>query len=60
LLAEYHGAEPKVLRPTALVKKERKEKQAQADAMAEAQIAEQQGKGQQALNEGGVPLQAVR
>jgi Bacteriophage head to tail connecting protein len=59
LLAEYHGAEPKILKSDAVVKKDRKQRQELATRQAEATVAEQEGKAVQANAEGGVPLRSV-
>lgn len=55
LLAEYHGAEPKVLKSEKEMKRLRRDQEQNEQDMAEGQIAEQVGKGQAALQEGGPP-----
>lgn len=58
LLAEYHGAEPKVLRKQSEVKKERKAREDAAQDMQDAEVDEQRGNALQA--QGGAALQAVQ
>jgi len=60
LMAEYYGAEPKVLKSAATVRKERKERDEKQAAMQDAQVAEQEGKAVRAQGEGEQTLRAVQ
>jgi hypothetical protein len=60
LMAEYYGAEPKILKSESKVRQERKQRDEQMQAMQQAQIMEQEGRAVQAQGEGEQTLRAVQ
>jgi hypothetical protein len=59
LLAEYHGAEPKILKSKAKVKADRKKVQDKQERVEEAQLAGAEGQAAEAIGKGEQALQAV-
>lgn len=62
LLAEYYGAEPKILKSEAKVRKDRRDREEMMKRQQAAEVGEQEGKAAQAQQEaqGGQPLALVR